>query len=102
MPTFIKIGPLKKNLCGITSRGYVISRKGKIVLIKYGPINSNNRKFYWTGKKLPRLVPKEFSTINEAIKFYNSKIRMVNNEDYRKLPPGKKILKFKKVHTKEI
>ncbi len=95
MPTYIKIAPLKTNLCGIASRGYVINRREKIVFVKYGAINSNIRKFYWAGRRLPNLVPKKFRSIEAAKKFYKSKIRQIEGESYIKLPPGKKILKFK-------
>jgi len=98
MPTYIKISPLKTNLCGIASRGYVINRRDNTVFVKYGAINSNIRKFYWAGRRLPNLVPKKFRTIEAAKKFYKSKIRMVERESYIKLPPGKRILKWKEMY----
>lgn len=95
MPTFIKIGPLDKNLCGITSRGYLITRKEKTVFIKYGPINARLRKFYWGGRNLPTPVIKKFRTVERAKIYYKNRIKIVNSDDYRKLPPGKRILKWK-------
>jgi len=93
MPTYILIAPLKKNLSGITSKGYIILRKGNSVTVKYGPINSKTRKFYWAGKRMPTILTKNFKTKDKAILYYNSKIRMVESEEYKKLPTGKRILK---------
>jgi len=97
MPTFIKIGPLEKNLCGITSRGYIISRKGNTVFIHYGSINCFLRKFYWAGRYLPTPVTKKFRRKELAVKYYNDRLNAVEKEEYIRLPPGKKILKFKEL-----
>jgi len=93
MPTFIKIGPLKRNLSGITSKGYVMYRKLNIVYIKFGPINSETRRFYWAGKVMPTSIKRKFRTNEKAIIFYKNRINEMIRDDYKKLPPGKNIMK---------
>ncbi len=95
MATYINIAPLQANLGGITSKGYIINKKGNSVTMKWGAIKSINRKFYWAGKNLPVSKTQTFATPEETIVYIKDKIRRRNNEDYKKLPPGKKILKYK-------
>jgi hypothetical protein len=95
MATFIKIKPQESNLSGIASKGYNIYRRGNKVFIKWGAIKSQSRKFYWAGPNLPQSKVAEFKTLKETLAFYKDKIRRINNQEYNKLPIGKKILKYK-------
>lgn len=95
MATFIKIAPQETNLGGITSKGYIIYRKKRVVYIKWGAIKSIIRKFYWAGVKLPVERSTTFKTVDEANNYFDAKIRHIYRQDYKKLPVGKKILKNK-------
>lgn len=96
MPKYIKIAPQESNLNGITSKGYIINKRGVIVYIYWGAIRSISRKFYWAGANLPQTTVREFETPEEAMVFYKDKIRRINNEEYYQLPKGVPILKLKK------
>jgi hypothetical protein len=96
MPKYIKIAPQESNLNGITSKGYIINKRGVKVYIYWGAIKSISRKFYWTGTNLPQTTVREFETLDEAMVFYKDKIRRINKQEYKQLPKGVTILKFRK------
>jgi hypothetical protein len=94
MPTFVKIGRADYNLSGSTSKGYLIRLTGKKVLVQYGAINTKSRKYYWAGKKLPRVLVRKFRTIVEAERYYNRSLTMRRREEYDKLQAGKRIYRY--------
>jgi hypothetical protein len=96
MPTFIKIAPQRSNQSGITSKGSIICRTGKTVIMKWGAIVSINRKFYWAGHNLPQVKHRKFRTIVEAENHKNERILRRSNKNYQRLPSGQSILKYKK------
>jgi hypothetical protein len=95
MPTFVRISAHEGNLGGITSKGYWIYKRRLVVSIKWGAIKSISRKFYWAGENLPQTKVTEFESADEALRYYNDKLRRIRNEQYSLLPKGKNILKNK-------
>lgn len=91
MPVYIKISRQDENVSGVTSKGSVIIRKGKTVLLQWGAIISKNRMFYWAGKNLPQCKTVVFKSIIEAEGFKREKIMRRNNEGYSKLQPLQRI-----------
>lgn len=95
MATYIKIAPQDSNRGGIASKGYQIYRRSGRVTIKWGAIISVSRKFYWAGKRLPQIKIIAFKSLKEATSYWVDKIGRIKRQDYKKLPAGKKILKYK-------
>lgn len=95
MATYINIAPHDYNLSGITSKGYIINRKGNTVYVQWGAIKSRNRKFYWAGPNLPQTTTRTFRSLDSALYYLDDKLRRIARQDYRKLPAGKRILKHK-------
>ena len=97
MPVYIKISRQDQNQSGVTSKGSVIERKGKTVILQWGAIISKNRKFFWAGKNLPQSTIVKCKSILEAEAFKREKIMRRNNENYSKLQPGSRIYKNSKL-----
>lgn len=97
MPVYIKISRQDENLSGVTSKGYLVERKGKTVLLQWGAIISKNRKFYWAGKNLPQSKIVKCKSILAAEAFKREKIVRRNKEKYSKLQPGHRIFKNNKL-----
>jgi len=89
MATFIKIAPYDQNMSGITSKGYMINRKGRTVYIQWGAIKSKSRKFYWAGPNLPQTKTTTFKTLTETMFYLEDKLRRNKRQDYHKLPAGR-------------
>ena len=77
MKSYINIGDQEKNLSGIGSRGYMICRKQKSVIIHYGAIELNGRLMYkriiWA-KGAPREEVRKFRTIEKAEEYKKKQI----------------------------
>ena len=98
MPFFIKIGKSYRNLCGTTSKGYFISKSGKIVTVKWGSVHAIKRKYYWAGSKLPcEKVRADLKTQIEADQLYNDRVRIRLKEGYFKLRSDKRIHPLQKL-----
>lgn len=93
MAYYIKIAPQESNSGGITSKGYVIYRRGLMVYLKWGAIKSKNRRFYWAGENLPQEKDVPFKTVPKLNNFFDQKTRHLSRQEYNKLPIGKKIFK---------
>lgn len=54
MPYFVRIGAIKSNVSGIGSRGYHLFRRGRTVVIRWGPVvvvRGRIRKFRWVSQQ---------------------------------------------------
>jgi hypothetical protein len=49
MPYLVRIGRIKVNKSGVGSRGYVIVRRGNVVICRWGQVDVINGAFYWNG-----------------------------------------------------
>ena len=95
MPTYVRIGGHQGNVSGSTSKGYIIVRNQKRVIVKWGSIYSKVRRYYWAGYGLPVIKRRSFSTENKAKAYVKDKIRSRELEEYSKLPARVRILHFK-------
>jgi hypothetical protein len=66
MAFFVCIGPHKSNISKFTSKGYSAKRIGTSIIIEFGAIIINKRKYYWAGKGLPFKKIYKFKNIQEA------------------------------------
>jgi hypothetical protein len=53
VPYFVRVGIDNTNSNRMTCKGYFISRSGKDVIVRYGPIDVMRRKYYWVGPRTP-------------------------------------------------
>lgn len=51
MPYFVRVGLDNTKINRMTCKGYFISRSGKNVIVRYGPIDVVRRKYYWVGPR---------------------------------------------------
>jgi hypothetical protein len=49
MPNLVRIGRIDTNKCGVGSRGYVILRRGKTVILRWGQVDVTGGTIYWAG-----------------------------------------------------
>jgi hypothetical protein len=91
MAYFVRIGAIPTNWSGVGSRGYHIFRRGKVVTVRWGPVEVRpGRNFYWRGKTEKRFVHRSEQS---ARTWYGGEIeRRLMRERYSRLPTGTKIL----------
>jgi hypothetical protein len=95
MAKFLWVGENHKNVGGSSSKAYCMRRKGKSVVIKYGPvevIGGGGGKHYWIGK-YPKTITKPFPTIIGAIEFIKITSAEKEEKGYDKLPGRVRIRK---------
>lgn len=54
MPYFVRIGAIDSNVSGVGSRGYHLFRRGRTVVVRWGPVvvvRGRKRKFRWVSQQ---------------------------------------------------
>jgi len=99
MPNLVRIGRINSNKCGVGSRGYVILRQGKTVILRWGQVDVIGGSFYWggtgrMGQFSERKVRKSSETAARKFAKWWKKILCTPETvrgDYRSLPSKAKI-----------
>src|SRR6185503_6001348 len=90
MVYFVRIGAIPTNWSGVGSRGYQIFRRGKVVTVRWGPVEVRpGRHFFWRGRTEKRFRCRSVQT---ARAWYGEEIeRRVKRQRYSRLPVGHRI-----------
>jgi hypothetical protein len=55
MPYFVRIGAIRSNQSGVGSRGYQLFRRGRNIVVRWGPVKvMPGRQFFWIYKQEKR------------------------------------------------
>jgi hypothetical protein len=93
MAYFVRIGAVPTNQSGVGSRGYQIFRRGKVVTVRWGPVEVRpGRRFFWRGTSEKRFP---YRSEQSARNWCDEEIRRrIERERYSRLPLGQKIFKL--------
>lgn len=92
MPYLVKVGYDKKNVHGITSKGYFIKRSEREVYTEWGAIDVvglQRKNFCWYQTIMYQT--NKFCSVEKVLDFKNNKINQLLKEGYNKLPGTSRI-----------
>lgn len=98
MPCLIRIGRIVENVSGVGSRGYVVRREGRIVIVEFGKIEATGTgrtRFRWVRMPKPRRkrCRTEAAARAEVRKLVEAQLKPTRGGFYQRLPSGVRVLK---------
>jgi len=85
------VGPNRETVGGTSKKGWVIERKGKIVVVVFGSIDVSagragpKTEYTWLASHPPRCIPHHYRSEVAAKEFFEDEVRWKLNKGYREL-----------------
>jgi hypothetical protein len=93
MPYFVRVGAIRENESGVGSRGYQMFRRGKTIVVRFGPVEvhrSGNLQshFFWARRPQEKTYRR---SSEESAKRSLREMTREREHEYSKLPRGVRI-----------
>lgn len=89
MAYFVRIGAIRTNMSGVGSRGYQLFRRGRTIVVRWGPVEvRRHRRFFWVHKPQEKIYRR---ASENAAKQEIREMMRVRERTYSKLPRSVRI-----------